>query len=154
MKTNTGLWWILSGFFLLIFIVYTAWNLLSHWDTNATGGQQMWETVTLSIEWVGSVGLLFATLMSALIAFYIGRVHKAQQGELPEDILTADIDDGDPEAGEFSPWSWWPIVLAASAAVAILGLAVGVWMFPIGLAIFVIAIVGWVYEYYRGYFAR
>jgi len=153
-KTNTGLWWILSGFFLLIFIVYTAWNLLSHWDTNATGGQQMWETVTLSIEWVGSVGLLFATLMSALIAFYIGRVHKAQQGELPEDILTADIDDGDPEAGEFSPWSWWPIVLAASAAVAILGLAVGVWMFPIGLAIFVIAIVGWVYEYYRGYFAR
>ena len=154
MKTNTNLWWLLCWFFLLVFVVYTAWNLLSHWDTNATGGQQMWETITLSIEWVGSVALLFAAFMAALIAFYIGRVHKAQRGELPEDILTADIDDGDPEAGEFSPWSWWPIVLAASAAVAILGLAVGVWMFPIGIAIFVVAIVGWVYEYYRGYFAR
>ena len=27
-------------------------------------------------------------------------------------------------------------------------------LLPIGLAVFVVAIVGWVYEYYRGYFAR
>ncbi len=56
--------------------------------------------------------------------------------------------------GEFSPWSWWPLVLAFSAALAIIGLAVGTWLLPIGVAVFVIAIVGWVYEYYRGYFAR
>jgi len=89
-----------------------------------------------------------------MIAFYVGRVLKAQNGELPEDTLTADIDDGDPEMGEFSPWSWWPIVLAASAAIAVIGLAVGSWMVPIGFLVFVVAIVGWVYEYYRGYFAR
>ncbi|GAA1932517.1 hypothetical protein GCM10009775_25700 [Microbacterium aoyamense] len=154
MKTNTGLWWLLSAFFFLMFVVYTIWNVLAHWDTHAAPDVSGWEVFTLSTEWVGTVALLFVTLMAAFIAFYIGRVHKAQRGELPEDILTADIDDGDPEAGEFSPWSWWPIVLAASAAVGILGLAVGVWMFPIGLAIFVVAIVGWVYEYYRGYFAR
>ncbi|WEK62914.1 MAG: cytochrome c oxidase subunit 4 [Candidatus Microbacterium colombiense] len=35
------------------------------------------------------------------------------------------MDDGDPELGEFSPWSWWPIVLAGSAAVFVVGLAVG-----------------------------
>jgi hypothetical protein len=92
--------------------------------------------------------------MGALIAVSIGKVHKAQGGELPEDRLTADIDDGDPELGEFSPWSWWPIVLAFSAAIAMIGLAVGAWLMPIGIAIFVVAIVGWVYEYYRGYFAR
>ncbi len=154
MRANTGLWWLLTAFFFLMFVVYTVWNLVSHWDTNATGGQQMWDTITLSIEWVGSVALLFTALMGALIAFYIGHVHKAQGGELPEDILTSDIDDGDPELGEFSPWSWWPIVLAASAAVAMMGLAIGTWMLPIGIAIFVVAIVGWVYEYYRGYFAR
>ncbi|WP_439593109.1 cytochrome c oxidase subunit 4 [Microbacterium sp.] len=154
MKTNTGLWWLLSAFFFLMFVVYTVWNVIAHWDTHVAPGVSGWEVFTLSTEWVGTVALLFVTLMAAFIAFYIGRVHKAQRGELPEDILTADIDDGDPEAGEFSPWSWWPIVLAASAAVGILGLAVGVWMFPIGLAIFVVAIVGWVYEYYRGYFAR
>jgi hypothetical protein len=153
-RTNTGLWWLLAAFFLVMSVVYTAWNLLSHWDTNATGEQQLWSTITLSIEWVGSVALLFTALMAALIAFYIGKVHKAQGGELPEDILTSDIDDGDPELGEFSPWSWWPIVLAFSAALGMMGLAVGAWLMPIGIAVFVVAIVGWVYEYYRGYFAR
>ena len=93
-------------------------------------------------------------LMAALIAFYIGRVHNAQRGELPEDTLTADIDDGDPELGEFSPWSWWPIVLSFSAALGMLVLAVGTWLMPIGIGVFLIAIVGWVYEYYRGHFAR
>ncbi|WP_169582697.1 cytochrome c oxidase subunit 4 [Microbacterium thalassium] len=154
MRTNTGLWWLLCAFFVLMAVVYTGWNLLSHWDTNLTGSQSLWETATRSIEWVGSVALLFTAFMSALIAFYIGKVHKAQGGELPEDILTSDIDDGDPELGEFSPWSWWPIVLAFSAAIAMIGLAVGAWMVPIGFGIFLVAIVGWVYEYYRGYFAR
>jgi len=154
MRTNTGLWWILAAFFTVMAIVYTAWNLLGNWDTNLTGEQQLWDTVTLSIEWVGSVALLFTALMSVLIAFYIGRVHQAQGGELPEDLLTADIDDGDPELGEFSPWSWWPIVLAFSAALGIMGLAIGNWLFPIGLAVFVIAIIGWVFEYYRGVHAH
>jgi hypothetical protein len=143
-RTNTGLWWLLSGFFLLMAVVYTTWAIL-------TSPDQSWYT---GIEPVGTVALLFTCLMSALIAFYVGRVHAAQGGELPEDVLTADIDDGDPELGEFSPWSWWPIVLASSAALGMLGHAVGTWLFPIGLAVFVVAIVGWVYEYYRGYFAR
>ena len=144
MRTNTGVWWLLTAFFLLTGIVYTTWSILAHPDVPWYNG----------IEWVGSVALIFTALMGALIAFYIGRVHNAQGGELPEDILTADIDDGDPELGEFSPWSWWPIVLAFSAALAMIGLAVGAWMVPIGLGVFVVAIVGWVYEYYRGYFAR
>ena len=100
------------------------------------------------------MALFFTVFMGALIAFYVGKVHKAQGGELPEDILTADIDDGDPELGEFSPWSWWPIVLAFSAALGMIGLAVGTWLMPIGFAVFLVAIVGWVYEYYRGHFAR
>jgi hypothetical protein len=144
MRTNTGLWWILAAFFLIVMVTYTTWsivvNLMNPWY--------------IAVEWVGTVALLFAALMSALIAFFIGRVHKAQGGELPEDVLTADIDDGDPELGEFSPWSWWPIVLASSAALGMLGLAVGNWLLPIGVGVFAVAIVGWVYEYYRGYFAR
>ncbi|KHK96905.1 cytochrome c oxidase subunit IV [Microbacterium mangrovi] len=144
MRSNVNLWWILSGFFLIVAAVYTFWNIVAHPHAPWYDG----------VEWVGSVALLFTTLMSALIAFYIGRVHNAQGGELPEDVLTSDIDDGDPELGEFSPWSWWPIVLASAAALGMIGLAVGTWMVPIGLGVFVVAIVGWVYEYYRGYFAR
>lgn len=156
MRTNTGLWWLLSGFFLLTALVYTGWNVLEHYARLAAEYPEYGpgQVFSLSVEWVGTVALLFTCFMAALIAFFIGRVHKAQGGELPEDVLTSDIDDGDPELGEFSPWSWWPIVLAASAAFGMLGLAVGVWMFPIGLGIFAVGIVGWVYEYYRGYFAR
>jgi hypothetical protein len=143
-RSNVVLWWILAAFFALVAVVYTAWNIVAHPTVAWYNG----------IEWVGSVALLFVTIMAAFIAWYLDRVHKAQGGELPEDVLTADIDDGDPELGHFSPWSWWPIVLAFAAGVALVGLAVGTWMVPIGFAIFLVAIVGWVYEYYRGYFAH
>jgi len=144
MRSNVVLWWLLAGFFGSVGALYIGWNIVAHPDVPWYNG----------IEWVGSVALVFGTLMAAFIAWYLQRVHKAQGGELPEDTLTADIDDGDPELGEFSPWSWWPIVLAFAAALAFIGLAVGSWMVPIGLAVFLVAIVGWVYEYYRGYFAR
>ncbi|MGV9192853.1 cytochrome c oxidase subunit 4 [Microbacterium sp. MC2] len=144
MKTNVNLWWILTVFFLIVAGVYTAWNIIEH-------SQLPWYT---AIEWVGTIALLFTAFMSVLIGFYVHRVHRAQGGELPEDVLTADIDDGDPEVGEFSPWSWWPVVLAFAAGLFILGLAVGQFLLPIGGAVFLVAIVGWVYEYYRGYFAR
>jgi hypothetical protein len=35
-----------------------------------------------------------------------------------------------------------------------LGLAVGVWIAFVGAGLLVIALVGWVFEYYRGNFAR
>ena len=144
MKTNVNLWWILTGFFLLLTAVYTGWNIIEH-------SSKPWYN---AIEWVGTIALLFSAAMSVMIGFYVNRVHRAQGGELPEDTLTADIDDGDPEIGEFSPWSWWPLVLAFSAALGMIGLAVGYFLLPIAGAVFLVAIVGWVYEYYRGNFAR
>ncbi|WP_353114124.1 cytochrome c oxidase subunit 4 [Microbacterium sp.] len=144
MRSNVILWWIITVFFALMAVVYTVWNILEHPD----------RTLVMRVEWVGTVALLFVAAMGAMIALYLHKTYRAQRGELPEDILTADIDDGDPELGEFSPWSWWPIVLAGSASIFLIGLAVGHFLLPIGLAIFVVAIVGWVYEYYRGNFAR
>ena len=144
MRDNVILWWILTAFFAFIGVVYTGWHII------ATPAPDF----ASRVEWVGTVALFFGAFMSAMVAFYLDRTHKAQNGELPEDILTSDIDDGDPELGEFSPWSWWPIVLAASAGGFVVGLAVGHVLLPIGLGIFVVAIVGWVYEYYRGNFAR
>ncbi|MDF2444237.1 MAG: hypothetical protein JWR01_2440, partial [Subtercola sp.] len=93
-------------------------------------------------------------VLAAFIAFYLGRVHSAQGGELPEDLTNSNIDDGDPEMGFYSPWSWWPVILAGSAAIFFLGLAVGTWICFVGVALILIAIVGWTYEYYRGFFAR
>jgi len=139
MRVNTNLFWILCVFLLLLTGVYTVWSLIWY------EGQ---------VEWVGTVGIGLAAILSAFLAFYLGRVHKAQGAELPEDLLDSNIDDGDPEMGFYSPWSWWPIILAGSGALMVLGLAVGFWLSFIAVAVLLIAIVGWVYEYYRGYFAR
>ena len=143
MRTNIALWWILTGFFVIMSGVYTVWIYLEH---QANPRAQVFEPV-------GSIGLLLVAAMAGMIAFYLAKVSK-KSGTLPEDVETALIDDGDPDMGEFSPWSWWPLVLAASAALAVIGLSVGWWLVPIALVVFLVGIVGWVYEYYRGNFAR
>ena len=45
-------------------------------------------------------------------------------------------------------------MLAGGAALGFLGLAIGFWITFIAVPIVVVALVGWVYEYYRGNFAR
>ncbi|MBX0298966.1 cytochrome c oxidase subunit 4 [Cryobacterium sp. 1639] len=140
MKANISLYWILAVFFALLAAVYVVWGLL--------------DPLQGSIEWVGTFGIALSGVLVAFVAFYLDKVHKAQGGELPEDLLDANIDDGDPELGFFSPWSWWPIMLAASAALLFLGLAVGFWISYIAVGVGVISLVGWIYEYYRGLFAR
>jgi Cytochrome c oxidase subunit IV len=140
MRANARMFWILAIFFAAIAVLYAVWTSI-----DAANGQ---------VEWVGTVALALSALLGAFIAFYLGRTHSAQGGELPEDRLDANIDDGDPELGFFSPWSWWPIMLAASAALLFLGLAVGFWICYFAVGIGVISLVGWTYEYYRGLFAR
>jgi hypothetical protein len=141
MRANVAIFWLLAVFFLLSAAVYSFWSWAAGVDDHL-------------IEWVGTVALTLSAVLAAFIAFYLGRVHKAQGGQLPEDRLDANIDDGDPELGFFSPWSWWPIALAAGAALAFLGFAVGTWITFIAVPIALISLVGWVYEYYRGNFAR
>lgn len=138
MKTNINLFWILLGFFVLLDIIYIAWAII---DTG-------------EVEWVGAVAIGLCGLLSAFIAFYLRLVYKNQGGELPEDRLDADIDDGDAEQGFFPPWSWWPVILAGGAALVFLGLAIDFWIVGYAAVIAVIGIVGWVYEYYRGNFGR
>lgn len=140
MRTNARLFWGLSAFFALVTVIYVAWSLL--------------DPMHARLEWAGTFMLALSALLSAFIAFYLGKVYTAQGGEAPEDRLDGNIDDGDPESGFFSPWSWWPIVLAAATALVFLGLAVGFWICFIGLAFGLVGLVGWVYEYYRGMFAR
>lgn len=148
MRVNAVLWWILAGFFGLSAAVYTYWTWLEYGDVPEGEFKQS------GVEWVGVVGLTLTAVLSVFLAFYLGRAHKAQGGELPEDRGDADIDDGDPEIGHFSPWSWWPLAIAAGAAVTALGLAVGLWIVFIGAALTVISLIGWQYEYYRGNFGR
>ncbi len=138
MKVNAVVFWALAAFFVIEAGVYTVWNVISRGE----------------MELVGTVGIGLCAVFCILVAFYLTLEHRRQAGPLPEDRLDAGIDDGDPEIGNFSPWSWWPILLAGSAWIVFVGLAVGIWLSFIGAAIGVVSLVGWVYEYYRGNFAR
>ncbi|QZY52003.1 cytochrome c oxidase subunit 4 [Leucobacter tenebrionis] len=140
MKSNIFIFWLLTAYFLLLASVYTVWNLIAHGY----------------IEWAGSTTILLSGGLTGFIAFYLGLVKRKQGGVLIEDRLEADIDDGDPELGEFSPWSWWPLFLAFGASMVVLGMCVGFnfWLSFLTLPLVIVGIVGWVYEYYRGNFAR
>lgn len=149
MRVNAGLFWILAAFFAASAVLYTVWSLLDH----ANHASQYWITYD-GVEWVGTVAITLGAVLAAFLAFYLTITKRAQGGELPEDTLTAEIDDGDPEIGFFSPWSWWPMILAFGLALMFLGLAVGTWIAFIGGPVVLLAVVGWQYEYYRGNFGR
>lgn len=149
MRANRNMFWLLTVFFALAAIVYTVWSILDY-QTSSTSELKH----QMGIEWVGTVALALSAGLSGLIAFYLWLTQRAQGGVLPEDRLDAEIDDGDPEIGFFSPWSWWPVTLAFGAALVFLGLAVGVWVSFIGAPIAMVGLIGWYYEYYRNLFAR
>lgn len=148
MRVNVILFWTIAGFFALATVVYAFWTSIDAASRIADSH------VPVGPEWAGTIALGLTAVLGAFIAFYLGRVRKEQNGELPEDRLDANIDDGDAELGFFSPWSWWPILLAGAAALAFLGLAVGPWITFIAVPLALVCLVGWVYEYYRGNFAR
>ena len=131
---------ILTAYFLVVGLVYTFWNLLVHGY----------------LEWAGSVVILLSGGLSAMIAVYLWLTQKKQGGLLIEDREDSDIDDGNPEIGDFSPWSWWPLMLGLSLSLVVLGLCIGFnfWLTFLAAPLVLVAVVGWVFEYYRGHFAR
>ena len=137
MRTSAWLFWGLAAFFFFQAVGYAGWTFISYGD----------------IEWTGTVALTLCCIFGILVAFYLTAVSR-HKGRLPEDRPDATIDDGWTEMGSFSPWSWWPFVVASACFLIFMGFAIGIWMVMIGASLGVVAIVGWVYEYYRGYHAR
>jgi ABC-type multidrug transport system fused ATPase/permease subunit len=125
---------------------YILWGL---WDPTYGDASEMGRW-----EFVGVIGLALVGALCSLITFYLFRLHRAQGGELPEDRNDALIDDGEAEQGFFSPWSWWPVSLGASAALMFTGLAVGNWICFIAVPLAAISVVGLIFEYQRGYFGH
>lgn len=103
----------------------------------------------LTSDPTGSVALLMTTLLCVLIGFYLAVVAR-QIPERPEDRSDAEIIDGAGELGFFPASSWWPLWAALSFATVVLGVVFGWWLFIIGVAVGAVALVGWVFEFYRG----
>jgi hypothetical protein len=139
MRANIIILGVLAVFFYLCAAAYTLWHMAAYDGT---------------VEWAGTLGLALTGIMSTFIAFYLVLTRRGQAADHPSDMLEAEIDDADPEEGHFSPWSWWPISLAAALALLFVSLTGPTFLIPIGAGLLVIMLVGWVYEYYRGNFSR
>ena len=98
----------------------------------------------------GTAALIMTALLTLLITFYLG-FHASKMDPRPEDRHEAEVADGAGELGFCPPFSWWPLWLAASTAVVVVGLAYTAWwLMAIGVGLTSIAASGWVFEYYRG----
>jgi len=107
----------------------------------------------LSKEVTGTTALALSVALAFLTGFYLlftGRRLPLR----PEDNPDAEIEEGTGELGFFSPHSWWPLYVGLAAAVAAFGVAVGWWLFLIGLLALFLTVIGFVFEYYRGVWAH
>ena len=101
----------------------------------------------------GSTALALAVGLALLTGFYLlftGRRLPLR----PEDDNLGEIEQGTGEIGFFSPRSWWPLALGFSGAVSAVGVAVGWWLFLIGMLFTMYTSIGFVFEYYRGNFSH
>ena len=103
----------------------------------------------LSYDPSGSVALVLSGLMAAIISSYLLVTARRIQPR-PEDRPDAEIAEGAGEVGFFSPHSWWPILLAGAFTVTTLGLIFGPFIIVIGVFCLLVAVSGFVLEYYLG----
>jgi hypothetical protein len=137
MKTNSKLFLLLTAFYLVDAIVYGTWTY------NATG----------KVEIIGTAAIGMLVFLSGFIYFYLNNTIK-HAGVLPEDVETANIEDGDAEIGFFSPWSWWPLALGFFASIVFASMAVGWWLTFVSVPLALVALIGLVFEYSRGQHAH
>ena len=129
MKIETTLFGSGAFFFFPLAIVY---GIVTNWH-----------------EPVGAAALFLTAGLALLIGLFLW-ITSRRIDPRPEDDGNADIAEGAGEQGVFAPFSWWPLPLAAAGAMAFAGLAVGWWLVGIAVVVGAIALVGWVFEFYRG----
>ncbi|NBQ92395.1 MAG: cytochrome c oxidase subunit 4 [Micrococcales bacterium] len=140
MKTNTKIFILLTVFYVFVAIGYAYWS----YQVQPTGKQE--------IEVIGTAAILMLAIMTSFIAFYFGNTAKNFTGA--EDRPDANIEDGEAEMGFFAPWSWWPLMLGIGSTICFTSLAVGWWLFVIGLPLALVALIGFVFEHSRGLHAH
>lgn len=101
---------------------------------------------------IGTTALALTAGLSIIIGTYTLFTGK-RVGIRPEDRLDAEIEDADADYGFFSPHSWWPLPVAAGAAITFLGLIFATWIIVFGATLLLWGVFGWLFEYQRGEFA-
>lgn len=134
MKIEAKLFEILTVFFILVGIVYGVFTALSR-----TG-----------IEWAGLTAICLSAGLTLIVGTYFRFVARRLDTR-PEDYEDAEIADGAGDLGFFSPGSFWPILLAAAAALSAVALAFfQPWLIAVAGVAVIAAAAGLVFEYYVG----
>ncbi|WP_029137033.1 cytochrome c oxidase subunit 4 [Nakamurella lactea] len=102
-----------------------------------------------SDEWVGIVALTLSGGLTLIIGTFIWFTGRRLEGPRPED-RNAEIAEGAGELGFFSPGSYWPITIAATAALFAVATAfLLIWLMIIGAGLLIMAVCGLMFEYHR-----
>jgi len=135
MKVEARIFFIVAIFAVFMAAVYWVWTALA-----ATHGP----------EPVGIVALFLTGGLAFLAGSYMQFVARRIEPR-PEDREDAEISDGAGELGFFSPGSYWPVSMAATAALGAVALAFfHIWLLVIALVALLITIGGLVFEYHTG----
>lgn len=102
------------------------------------------------IEWAGTTALVLTTGLSLITGTFFRFVARRLDTR-PEDYEDAEVADGAGELGFYSPHSWWPLLIALSASVTAVGLAMWLpWLIVAGVTFVLATVSGLVFEYYVG----
>jgi len=132
-KVAANIFWIIGLFFIAAATLYGFWV---EWT-----------------EWAGIPAIYAVGGMSWMIAWYLNAAER-KYGVGPADDEDGQIVEYAGTYGTFAPWSWWPLGLGLGCAIIVTGLAVGWWVFIIGIVAAAYFTFGWVYEFSRGKFAH
>jgi len=137
MKVEGRIFLYIAVFAFVMAVVYAVWAKYGATDHR--------------IEPVGLVALILTGGLCLIIGTFFEFVARRLEQPRPEDNPRAEISDGAGEVGFFSPGSYWPIVLALSAAVVGVALAFWlVWLLVAGIIFVLVMVGGLVFEYHIG----
>jgi hypothetical protein len=126
MKVESRIFELVTAFFFLCAIVYTV----------------------LAREPVGIAALFLTGGLALIIGTYFRFVSRRLELR-PEDNPEAEVSDGAGDVGFFSPGSYWPVAVAASAALVGISLAFFyVWALVISGVLVLLTVAGLVFEYH------
>jgi Cytochrome c oxidase subunit IV len=134
MKVEARIFLGLTGFFIVVSIMYGIW-------TDQAQG---------AVETAGLAALILSgglTFIAGSFFWFVSR----RIDPRPEDRNDAEIAEGAGELGFFSPGSYWPVGIALSAAITGVGMAFfQIWLVFIGVFAILSTVGGLLFEYYIG----
>ena len=135
MHIEARLFEFLTAFFALAAVVYAVLTAVF-----SPGG----------VEWAGTTALVLTTGLTLITGTFFRFVARRLDTR-PEDYEDAEISDGAGELGFYSPSSWWPLLIALSASVTAVAIAMWLpWMIFAGVCMVLATAAGLVFEYYTG----